>query len=58
MKLLTEFGEKVDGFDYRVINEREARASAGLMFLLGMLSLFSVYVQRTLFWRSFFLSLL
>jgi hypothetical protein len=29
------FGEKVDGYSTRVINEREARASAGLMFLFA-----------------------
>lgn len=54
MKALFQFGESIEGFDYRVINEREARASAGIMFLFGMLSLFSVYLQRTLFWAEFF----
>jgi hypothetical protein len=29
------FGEEVEDFDYRVINEREARASAGIMLVLG-----------------------
>ena len=54
MKLLFNFGEKVEGLDYLAINEREARASAGIMFLLGILSIFSVYLERTLFWAELF----
>ncbi|MDF1876727.1 DUF4395 domain-containing protein [Sulfurimonas sp. SAG-AH-194-L11] len=54
MSLFFNFGEKVSEFDYRVINEREARASAGIMFLLGLLSLFSVFTLRTLIWAEFF----
>jgi hypothetical protein len=54
MKLLFDFGEKVEGLDYLAINEREARASAGIMFLLGILSIFSVYLERTLFWAELF----
>ena len=38
-KFLTQYGEKVDGYDVRVINEREARAAAGILFAFGMLSL-------------------
>jgi len=34
-----KYGEKVDGYDVRVINEREARAAAGILFAFGMLSL-------------------
>jgi len=48
------FGENVEGFDYKVINERDARASAGIMFLLGLLSLFSVHLYRTIFWAELF----
>jgi len=40
MSIFLNFGEKVNGFDHRVINEREARASAGIMCLLGGMSLF------------------
>jgi len=39
MKWLFEYGEKVDGYDVRVINEREARAAAGILFAFGLLSL-------------------
>jgi len=48
------FGEKISEYDFKVINEREARASAGIMFLLGLLSMFSVYMNRTLFWAELF----
>ena len=48
------FGEKVDDFDFKVINERDARASAGIMFLFGLLSLFSVFTLRTLLWAELF----
>jgi len=34
-----KYGEKVDGYDVRVINEREARAAAGILFVFGILSL-------------------
>lgn len=54
MGIFLNFGEKIDGYDYKVINERDARASAGIMFLLGILSLFSVYIYRTIFWAELF----
>ncbi|MBK9149982.1 MAG: DUF4395 domain-containing protein [Saprospiraceae bacterium] len=54
MNISANFGERIEGYDYPVINEREARASAGIMFLLGMFSLFTVYLQRTLFWAELF----
>ena len=39
-KFLTEYGEWVPGYDVTVINEREARAAAGLLFMLGMIVIF------------------
>lgn len=54
MSLIFNFGEIIDEFDYKVINERDARASAGIMFLLGLLSLFSVQFYRTLLWAELF----
>jgi len=54
MGYFLNFGEKIEDFDYKVINERDARASAGIMFLLGLLSLFSVSVFRTIFWAELF----
>jgi hypothetical protein len=34
-----KYGNTVDGYDIPVINEREARAAAGILFAIGMLSL-------------------
>ena len=39
IKKIFYFGEQVDEYPVRVINEREARAAAGLMFMLGFFSL-------------------
>jgi len=53
-----KYGEKVDGYDVRVINEREARAAAGILFTIGMLSLTNAtmlgHVVVTKFFISFF----
>ncbi|HIP31188.1 MAG TPA: DUF4395 domain-containing protein [Crocinitomicaceae bacterium] len=54
MGLFFNFGETIDGYDYKVVNERDARASAGIMFLFGLLSLFSVFLLRTIFWAELF----
>jgi len=54
MSPIFSFGEKIPEYDYKVINEREARASAGIMFLLGLLSLFSLFMFRTLFYAEIF----
>ncbi len=37
---LFDYGEKVPGYDVTVINEREARAAAGILFMLGMIVIF------------------
>ena len=37
---LWEYGEKVPGYDVTVINEREARAAAGILGTLGMIVIF------------------
>ena len=39
-KFLWEYGEKVPGYDISVINEREARAAAGILGMLGTLVIF------------------
>jgi len=38
--LLSNYGEVVPGYDVRVINEREARAAAGILGMLGTLVIF------------------
>ncbi len=35
-----EYGEKVPGYDVTVINDREARAAAGILCMLGMIVIF------------------
>lgn len=37
-----EFGERVEGFSIPVLNEREIRASAGILFLLMFISILNV----------------
>ncbi|HFB53260.1 MAG TPA: DUF4395 domain-containing protein [Sulfurimonas autotrophica] len=37
---LWEYGDKVPGYNVTVINEREARAAAGILFMLGMIVIF------------------
>ncbi len=39
MNNLVQFGENVNGYNIRVLNEREIRASAGLLFLATSISL-------------------
>ena len=39
-KFLWEYGENVPGYGVTVINEREARAAGGILFMLGMLVIF------------------
>ncbi|RUM68645.1 MAG: DUF4395 domain-containing protein [Sulfurovum sp.] len=39
MKKFFTYGETVEGYDVPVLNEREARAGAGILFTIGLLSL-------------------
>jgi len=54
MSLFFNFGEKVSEYEFKVINEREARASAGIMFLLGTISLFNFILTKNLFFAEVF----
>ena len=58
LKDFFSYGEKVEGYDVRVINEREARAAAGILFALGMLSLTNAVMLQhgvvTRYFISFF----
>ena len=40
MAFLSHYGEKVPGYDTGVLNDREVRAAAGIMFMLGMIVIF------------------
>jgi len=42
MHKIFQFGEKVAGFSVPVLNEREARASAGILFFFSIISLLNV----------------
>jgi len=44
MKQYLFFGETVEGYNIPVINEREARAAAGILFLFGLSSFFNAYL--------------
>lgn len=54
MNKIISFGETIKEYDFKVINENEARASAGIMFLFGIISLFSVFLTHSLFWAELF----
>jgi hypothetical protein len=54
MNKIFQFGQKIDEFEFKVINERDARASAGIMFLLGIITLFHFIMTRNLFWANLF----
>ncbi len=54
MKKHIYFGETVKGYDIPVLNEREARAGAGLLFLFAMISFLNAYLtHRFLFTQVF-----
>lgn len=44
MRHIFEFGEQVDGFDVRVLNERVVRAGAGLVFLLAIIAFMNAWL--------------
>jgi hypothetical protein len=54
MNNIFQFGEDIEQYNFKVINERDARASAGIMFLLGTISLFSFIMTKNLFWANLF----
>ncbi|WP_321321350.1 DUF4395 domain-containing protein [Labilibaculum sp.] len=35
---IVSFGEYIEGIDYKVLNEREVRASAGILFIMGLVA--------------------
>ena len=40
------FGEEVEGYEVKILNEREVRAGAGILFLLGLLSFVNCIVTE------------
>jgi hypothetical protein len=51
-----QYGEKVDGYEVLVLNEREARAGAGILFLIGLLSLVNAVALGHLIVTKVFIS--
>ena len=45
MKKLVKFGEEVEGYNIPVLNEREIRASAGILFLAISVSVVMIIVK-------------
>ena len=45
MKKIIKFGEDVEGYDIPVLNEREIRAAAGILFLIMFISIMVVILN-------------
>ncbi|WP_345991819.1 DUF4395 domain-containing protein [Sulfurimonas sp. HSL-1716] len=56
MKELFAYGEKVAGYDVRVLNEREARAAAGILFVGAFLGLTNGVMLGTAVFSEYFVS--
>lgn len=44
MNKLIAFGERIDGYDIPVLNEREVRASAGILFFLALIAFMNAWL--------------
>lgn len=44
MKNIFQFGEKIKGFDIRVLNEREVRAGAGILFFFAIIAFMNAWL--------------
>lgn len=51
------FGEKVEGYEIPVLNEREARAAAGILLIGGMTSFFNAYLLHDFRFTEIFVTL-
>ncbi len=43
---LFSFGETIDGFEYKVLNEREVRGISGILFLLGIIAFIQAFILK------------
>jgi hypothetical protein len=50
------FGENIEGYKIPVLNEREIRASAGLLFLVLFASIMQVYFEGNFLWLKYFVT--
>ena len=55
MSKIFNFGETVEGYEVKVLNEREVRAGAGILFLLGFISFVNCMVTQSLFITQIFI---
>jgi hypothetical protein len=49
------FGEKLEAYGVRVLNEREVRAGAGILFLFAMISFSSALFAGNFYWTKLFI---
>ncbi len=48
MSQIFNFGERVEGYEVKVLNERELRAGAGILFLVALLSFVNCIVMKNI----------
>jgi hypothetical protein len=58
MNKIIKFGEDVEGYNIPVLNEREIRASAGILFLLVFMSLMLVIFKQNFLLIKYVITLL
>lgn len=54
MNKSSNFGELVEGYEVRVLNEREARAAAGILFIFGFLSFMNSFMLGNFVFTQYF----
>jgi hypothetical protein len=55
MSNILGFGEVVEGYEVKVLNEREARAGAGILFLVGLISFINCMTTKSLLVTQIFI---
>lgn len=56
MSAIIGFGETVEGYDVKVLNEREIRAAAGILFLFAFFAFMNVWLVGNYFYIKLFIS--
>jgi hypothetical protein len=56
MKNIFYFGEVVKKYDVRVLNERELRAGAGILFLFGIISFMNAFLISNFYYLKIFIT--
>ncbi|MCK5855652.1 MAG: DUF4395 domain-containing protein [Sulfurovaceae bacterium] len=56
MKNYIYFGETVEGYSVPVLNEREARAGAGILFAFGMISFLNAFLTHSFSFTQIFIT--